>query len=66
LTLSGEIEKIRASYAPSEASVSAIKYYKGSNSKTYGSLLSSFKEWTFSDTNTLLGVYGKVSNDKIS
>ena len=63
LTLSGPIEKIRASYARSEAKVSAIKYYKGSAAKTYGTLLSTFKEWTFSDTNILLGLHGRVIDE---
>ena len=61
LTLSGPIEKIRASYAPSDSSVSAIKYYKGGNSKTYGNLITSYLEWNFSDTSILMGVYGRVS-----
>merc|ERR1712157_547562 len=61
LTLSGPIEKVRASYAPSSSTVSAIKYYKGGNSKTYGTLLSSFKEWTFSETSILLGIHGRVN-----
>ena len=50
LTLEGSpIEKIRASYAQSQSGVSAIKYYKGGISKTYGTLLSSYNEWTFTE-----------------
>lgn len=67
LTLSGPIEKIRASYSQSEDGVSAVKYYKGGNSKTYGTLLSSFKEWTFTDSKILLGLHGRInSSNKIT
>ena len=65
LTLTGLIEKIRASYARSTGTVSAIKYYKGSVSKTYGTLLSLFREWTFTDTNQLMGLHGRVDGTKI-
>ena len=63
LTLSGPIEQIRASYTRSTSSVSAIKYYKGSVSKTYGTLISLYREWFFDENNVLLGLHGRVHNN---
>ena len=65
MTLTGLIEKINASYSASTGTVSAIKYYKGSVSKTYGTLLSLFREWKFTDTNRLMGLHGRVDGAKI-
>ena len=36
LWLAGPIEKVRASYKDDDGSVSALKYYRGSNSKQWG------------------------------
>ena len=66
LTLTGQIEKIRASYARSSGAVTAIKYYKGSASKTYGTLLSLFQEWSFTETNQLIGLYGRIDTSGIN
>ena len=65
LTLDGSIEKIRASYSRSAGSVTSMKYYKGGASKTYGTLLSNFKEWTFTDTSKLIGLHGYVNGSLI-
>ena len=42
-----------------------MKYYKGGASKTYGTLLSNFKEWTFTDTSKLMGLHGYVNGSLI-
>ena len=45
--------------------VTSVKYYKGGNSKTYGTLLSRFEEWNYSDTKILLGVQGRLDRTTI-
>ena len=42
-----------------------MKYYKGGASKTYGTLLSGFKEWTFTDSSQLMGLHGYVNGSLI-
>ena len=65
IKISRAIEKIRASYSQNLGAVTSIKYYKGGFSKTYGTLLSTYKEWEFSDTVRLLGLHGRVSENTI-
>ena len=60
LELSGPIEKIRASWSENDQAVSAIRYFKGRNSLTYGNLLTPFSEWEFSETNVLFGIHGQM------
>ena len=65
LELSGPIERIKASYSNDKRSVSSVQYYKGGIKKTYGTLLNSYRTWTFGDSNVLLGLHGKVDGKTI-
>ena len=51
LTLLGPIESIKASYSNNQEAVTAVKFYRASASKTYGTLLSKHAEWQFDPTN---------------
>ena len=65
LTLSGPIERIRASYAQTSGSVTSLKLYRSGLAKTYGTLLANYEEWNFSESSILLGLHGYILDDQI-
>ena len=66
LELSGEIEKVQASYSANKGGgVRAIRYTKGAAKVTYGNLLSTASAWDLDDNSVMLGVHGRVDGSKI-
>ena len=65
MNIEGTIEKVRASYSQLAGGITSIKYYKDDKAKTYGTLLQSFVEWEFSETNILIGLHGRVDGATI-
>ena len=65
ISLKGAIEKTRCSYSPSSGSVTSVKFYKGGLVKSYGTLLSTYKEWEYSETQLLMGLHGRVKGETI-
>ena len=63
LSLKGPLDSIQAS--DDGTAVTAITYFRGSSSKSYGTLDTSFKRWTFDDTNVLIGMHGRVDGTVI-
>ena len=66
LSIVGEIDQIRASYSRRSESVNSIKIIKDEKSKTYGTLLTPYKEWVFGDDQLLMGLHGRVVGDRIT
>ena len=58
LTLSGQIDAIRAYYNESTRTVKSVQYFKDTTKKTYGEMGSPYEQWNFGDDNILLGLYG--------
>ena len=58
LTLSGQIDAIRAYYNESTRAVKSVQYFKDTTKKTYGEFGNPYEQWNFGDDNILLGLYG--------
>ena len=52
---------MQASYNQNKDRVTSIKYFREGQSKTYGSHLVGFKEWSFNATSELIGAHGWTS-----
>ena len=65
LTISGNIEKVAVSFSQNSRSINSVRYTKGSQSKTYGTMLQGYKEWNFDDSKLLLGLQANVEDGAI-
>ena len=64
--VSGEIERIVATYDDTEEAISGIRYYKGLRFVSFGFLDETEKfEWNFDEQNKLIGAHGNIKDGLI-